>query len=184
MRVCSRAASIVSLLLTLTPIARAAAPTMCTFDAGTATATVTVTHGVIATISRDGDAIAVDGFPCQTATVTNTDVIEVAVPDVPESDTVVVDLSGGPLAPGPTEEGDGSSGRIPIDGLDGFDTLRVTGSAGPDAVAAGFLSVNLNADEATFDEDVTLTEQDVGVFLSSSVVRGTTSCPSPTRGRP
>jgi Ca2+-binding RTX toxin-like protein len=159
---------VVSLLLALTsmPIARAGVPTTCTFDAESATATVTVTQGVVATISRDGDAIAVDGFPCQTATVTNTDVIEVAVPDVPESNTVVVDLSGGPLAPGPTDEGDGSSEiEIAIDHLDGFDTLRVIGSAGPDALAAGFLSVSLNADEETFDEDVTLVNQDVGVML-------------------
>jgi hypothetical protein len=45
------------------------------------------------------------------------------------------------------------------------DTLRVIGSAGPDALAAGSLAVSLNADEATFDEDVTLTEQDAGVTL-------------------
>jgi Ca2+-binding RTX toxin-like protein len=160
---------ILSLLFGLTsaPIVRAATPTMCTFDAGSATATVTVTQGVIATISREGDTIAVDGFPCQTATVTNTDVIDVAVPDVPESDIVVVDLSGGPLAPGATDEGDGSSEiEIDVSGIGGsFDTLRVVGSDGPDALAAGFLSVSLNADEATFDEDVTLTEQHPGVSL-------------------
>ena len=155
------------LALTLSPIARAGGATTCAFDAASATATVTVTQGVVATISRDGDAIAVNGVPCQTATVTNTDVIDVAVPDVPESDTVVVDLSGGPLAPGATDEGDGSSEiEIEISGIGGgFDTLRITGSAGPDALAAGFLSVSLNADEATFDEDVTLTEQDSGVKL-------------------
>jgi hypothetical protein len=95
------------LVLTLTPIARGAAPTGCTFDTGTATATVTVTQGVVATISREGDAIAVDGFVCQTATVTNTDLIDVAVPDVAEADTVVVDLSGGQLAPGLTDEATG-----------------------------------------------------------------------------
>ena len=160
---------VVSLLvaLTLTPVARAGVGTTCTFDAASATASVTVTQGVVATISRDGDAIAVDGFPCQTATVTNTDMIEVAVPDVAESDTVVVDLSGGPLAPGATDEGDGSSEiEVAISGIGGgFDTLSVIGSAGPDAFAAGFLSVSLNADEATFDEDVTLTEQDSGVKL-------------------
>ncbi len=111
------------LALTLSPIARAGGATTCAFDAPSATATVTVTQGVVATISRDGDAIAVNGVLCQTATVTNTDVIEVAVPDVPESDTVVVDLSGGPLAPGATDEGDGSSEiEIEISGTEGAST--------------------------------------------------------------
>jgi Ca2+-binding RTX toxin-like protein len=97
--------------------------------------------------------------------VTNTDLIDVAVPDVPESDTVAVDLSGGPLAPGATDEGDGSSEiEMEIDGVDGsFDTLQVIGSTGPDALAAGFMSVSLNANEQTFDEDVTVS--DIGLSL-------------------
>ena len=149
--------SVVSSLLGLssTPAARAATPTTCVFD--NEVATVTVGEGAGATIGRSGDAVTVDGVPCGAATVANTELIDVAVADVPEPELVVVDLSDGPLAPGATDEGDGSSEiEIEITGTQGsFDTLRVVGSTGPEALAAKFFSVNLNADEVVYDDDVT-----------------------------
>jgi Ca2+-binding RTX toxin-like protein len=134
-----------------------AAPASCSFDGGTGIVSVAAaTHGEVATISRLGDAIALDGVACETATVTNTDLISVAFPDDPDSDMIVIDLSGGLLAPGATDEGDGSSEiEIEITGGDGsFDTLRIVGTSGPDAFATSFFAVNLNADEAVRDADV------------------------------
>ncbi len=153
-------AFVISLLIaiTSTSIAEAGTSTACSFDDASGIATVTVTHGVVATISRDGDAIAVDGFPCQTATVTNTDVIEVGLPPASQAETVVVDLSGGPLAPGVTDEGDGLSEiELHVDGVDDdSDTLRVVGSTGADEIAIHTASANLNANEQVADDDVTI----------------------------
>src|SRR5688500_9878368 len=70
-----------------------AAPTACVFDDTTGTATVTAGDGLVATVSRDGDAIEVDGVPCDTATVTNTEALEVTTPAV-SVETVAIDLSG------------------------------------------------------------------------------------------
>src|SRR5919201_4230830 len=141
----------------LWPAAVAQAAVSCSFDALTGTVSVTFAHGDVPTISRLGDAIAVDGVACGTATVTNTDSIDVAFADDFDSDTVVVDLAGGPLAPGATDEGDGSSEiEIEITGGDGsFDTLRIIGSSGPDGFTTDFLAVNLNAGETVVDADVT-----------------------------
>ena len=105
-----------------------------------------------------GDAVSVNGVACGAATVTTTDRIHVAIVDAPEPETVVVDLAGGPLAPGATNEGDGSSEiEIEIVGTQGdADVFRVVGSDGPDDLAARLVSVNLNAAEAVYDDDVTV----------------------------
>jgi Ca2+-binding RTX toxin-like protein len=149
-----------SLLLGLLsiPAAWAAVATVCSFDETTDVVTVAVGDGVEATISRNGDAVTVDGLACETATVTTTDLIEVVLPQVSQAETVVVDLAGGPLAPGATDEGDGSSEiELQIDGTDhDSDTLRVVGSSGADAIVVQGLSLNLNADEEVDDDDVTV----------------------------
>jgi len=151
---------VVSLLLalTLTPVARAAPASQCAFDELTGVVTVTVGDGLLATISQSGAAVALDGVPCQTATATNTDLIEVALPQVAQAETVEVDLSGGPLAPGFTDEIDGSSEiEIQIDGVDDdLDTLRIVGSDGADAISVHTASANLNAAELVADDDVTV----------------------------
>ena len=127
-----------SLLLGLLsiPAAWAAAVTVCSFDDTTGVVTVTVGDGVQAAISRIGDAVAVDGLACETATVSSTDLIQVVLPQVSRAETVVVDLDGGQLAPGATDEGDGSSEiELEIEGTDDdADTLRVVGSSGADAI--------------------------------------------------
>ena len=157
-------------LALLWPAAVAHAAASCSFDAVTGTVSVTAAHGEVPTVSRLGDAIALDGVACETATVTNTDSIDLPFPDDFDSDTVVVDLSGGPFAPGATDEGDGSS-EIEIDvnrGDGSFDTLRIVGSSGPDAFATVPLqSVNLNAGETVVDADVTADD-----FISLELIGG------------
>jgi hypothetical protein len=137
-----------------------AAPTACVFDDPTGTATVTVGDGLVVTVSVDGDAIEVDGVPCETAVVTNTDVLEVTTPDV-SIETVAIDLSGGPFAPGETEEGDGSSEieiEIQLGGaaIGTHDEVHVIGTTGADMFTADGYAANLNAGEATPDDDLTV----------------------------
>lgn len=135
-----------------------AASTACVFDDPTGTATVTVGDGLVATVSRDGDAIEVDGLPCGTADVTNTDVLEVTTPDV-SVETVAVDLSGGTFAPGMTDEDDGSS-EIEIEiqlagaAIGTHDEVHVIGTTGADIFTADGFAANLNAGEATPDNDL------------------------------
>src|SRR5262249_52277246 len=84
----------------------------CTFDAGAAKVTVTVTNNSssieIADIVRQGDAIVMNASPCGAATVNNTDTIEVK-PANNGVQSVFVDESGGPFAPGKTAEASGVS---------------------------------------------------------------------------
>lgn len=140
------------------PAARAATATVCSFDDTTGVVTVAVGEGVEATISRTGDAVAVDGIACETATVSTADLIQVVLPQVSQAETVVVDLAGGQLAPGATDEGDGSSEiELEIEGTDDdADTLRLVGSSGADAIVVQGLTLNLNADEEVDDDDVTV----------------------------
>ena len=133
--------ALVALVTTLSfiaaPIARAAAT--CTFDAGTGTVHVAIPGFEMTVLSRGGTTILVDGAPCGGATVTNTDlVLFVYDPMGPlGKPSITVDLSGGPFAPGLTQEADGSS-EIEIwhefSGFPGADLLRVVGSAGDDPI--------------------------------------------------
>lgn len=128
----------------------------CSFNAGTATVEVTLVAGAPAAISRQGDAIALDGVPCDTATVTNTDTIDVTGSGVGQEDDLTIDLSGGPLAPGQTDEGDGDSEIELAADLPGGGVLRIAGGPGADVVALGTAGANLNAEEGVGDVDVTL----------------------------
>jgi Ca2+-binding RTX toxin-like protein len=137
-----------------------AAPTACVFDETTRIATVTVGDGLVATVSRNGDAIEVDGVPCETAAVTNTDVLEVTTPAV-SVETVAIDLSGGTFVPGVTDEGDGSSEieiEIQLGGaaIGTHDQVHIIGTAGADTFTADGLAANLNAGEATPDDDLSV----------------------------
>lgn len=128
----------------------------CTFDAMTATGTVALGDGEAATIVRQGDAIALDGAPCDTATVTNTDGIVVNGTGTPAS--ITIDLGGGPFAPGATTESDGGDAEIEftINLPAGSPIVRVAGSGGPDTVVVGGAGINLNPAESTDDADVTI----------------------------
>lgn len=149
----------------------------CEFDPLTATATIaagnpkTIDVGIV----RSGDEITVfdansstgSQINCTggTPTVTNTDEIVVDATIAVREQNVVVDLSGGPFAPGLTDEADGSSeiefdvtimqkGRYP----DAY--LQIVGSDEADEITAGALGndtgFNLNAGESAPDIDLTL----------------------------
>lgn len=136
-------------------VSPARAVVVCTFDDPTATVTITLDNGDVARVVRSGDAITVDGTPCDLATVTNTDTIDVS--STGTAAEVVIDLSGGPFAPGETAETDAADSEIEwlVDLLAGS-TLRIVGSDQPDDVVVGADGINLNADEATGDVDVVI----------------------------
>jgi Ca2+-binding RTX toxin-like protein len=129
-----------------------AAPT-CTFDAMTATVTVEVGNGETGTIARSGDAITLDGNPCDVATVTNSDAIVVNGTGIPAA--IVIDLSGGPFAPGQSAEPDGTGEiEFTINLPAGSPSVVVLGSADSDALVVGAGGINLNAAESAGDADV------------------------------
>ena len=66
--------------------------------------TATIGSGQSPTLERSGDAITFDGSPCGDATVTNTDTINVAAPDVATIEGLTVSMAGGQFAPGKTAE--------------------------------------------------------------------------------
>jgi Ca2+-binding RTX toxin-like protein len=127
----------------------------CSFAAGTAS--VVLSSGTSATLLRSGIAVELNGTPCGTATVRNTDLISVT--SVDGFAALTLDLSGGAFSPGATDEGDGASeievtvasgsapGDLVIDGSASGENLRI------DEVAH---ALNLNADENTPDDDVTM----------------------------
>jgi Ca2+-binding RTX toxin-like protein len=130
-------------------------PGECTFD-GESAVMVFASDDPI-TLVRDGDAILANGVGCEGATVANTDVIRLF------TDSITIDLAGGPLAPGATDEGDGSS-EIELE-LEA-DILLLLGTGGPDHIVFGrdseivctdagaSFGANLNADESTPDVDI------------------------------
>jgi Ca2+-binding RTX toxin-like protein len=137
--------------------AHAGGVTLCTFAAGTAS--VTLSGGVSATLSRSGTAITLNGTACDTATVLNTDLVAVTSPD--SFGLLTFGLSAGPFAPGATDEGDGSSEiEITVSSPSQPSDVSVIGSAMADHITADGLAntLNLNADEAVDDVDVTMTD--------------------------
>ena len=118
--------------------------------------TVDVGAGESATIGRTGLDITLNSAACGGATVANTDTITTTTTGVPAE--IVIDLTGGPLAPGLSPEADGSSEiEITVNVPNGVPTLRIIGAAGADHIVAGANGINLNADETTADADVTIT---------------------------
>ena len=81
--------------------ASAQAATLCGFVAPTAT--VTIDPGASATLTRSGTAIQLNGINCGAATVSNTD--KIIVTGSTGSETLTLDLSGGPFVPGASTEG-------------------------------------------------------------------------------
>jgi Ca2+-binding RTX toxin-like protein len=128
-----------------------AAPT-CSFDAQTGAMTVVVGTGETAVIARSGDAITLDGAPCDTATVTTTD--SIAVDGSAGGVNVTLDLSGGPFEPGMTPDPDGTSEIEFLLTVPGTSTVLFAGSAGDDGIVLGADGANLNAAEAPGDVDV------------------------------
>ena len=134
----------------VTPAASAAAAT-CDFDDATGVLSIDMPFGGIGRISRSGDDIALDGTACAGATVTTTETIEVTG-DAAGGEAVMIDEAGGAFAPGLADESDGSSeDRVRLPDID---ELYVYGGDESDSIVVTGSSLNLNADEAVFDNDV------------------------------
>ena len=127
----------------------------CTFSGGTVTATLGSEDSGI--LVRSGNAINSDKGLCGAATVTNTDT-NVINGDA-DAELVVIDLGGGPFAPGASAGGEDGSPEIEFDvnlaGGSADVDLEVRGTAGADHITAGLQgtfpletsAINLNADE-------------------------------------
>lgn len=145
----------------------------CSFSDGTVTASTNKDEdGVI--FRRSGASIEVQatsafGFgpdvlvPCAggTPTITNTDRIILNEAATVEFGTAIVDLRGGPLAPGATAEADGTSEiEVELNMFGPFSAAEIRGTAGDDqlefgTIASGQPAATLNgAFEAVPDADV------------------------------
>jgi Ca2+-binding RTX toxin-like protein len=154
LRVLIAVATIVPAVIGIGSMAATAQAT-CVFDEPTGVVTIVLAADQPATVVRSGDAIAVDGQACGTATVSNTDLVLVSGGGAGEVFTI--DLSGGQFAPGLTAETDGGNSEIEFLVTLGTEaTLRVAGGTGDDAITAGTAGINLNATEAPGDVDVAI----------------------------
>jgi Ca2+-binding RTX toxin-like protein len=140
----------------------ASAAITCGIDEATGVVTITTASTEMTRIVRSGDDIVVNGSACVGATVLTTETIEVDG-TAEDGDGLEVSLLGGPLAPGRTDEGDGSS-EIEI-ATQAVGELWLRGSSGADAIVVSGPSVNLNADEAVPDQDLVFGDMDLGSQL-------------------
>jgi Ca2+-binding RTX toxin-like protein len=152
-RVVVSALVLVSTLLVATP---ARAVIVCTYDGTTKKVTITLDNGDVARVAVQGAAITVGGSPCDAATVSNTDTIDVT--SAGTAAALEIDLSGGAFAPGATAETDAADSEVEwLVSLLAGSTLRVVGASDRDNVVAGANGINLNAGETTGDVDVVIT---------------------------
>lgn len=145
------------LALSLSPPGAWAAPS-CGYDPPTHVVTVHLgAPGDAAIITVVGGSIAVNAVSCG-ATVADADQVVVVDDTAGGATSVSVDMSGGPFAPGFTDE-PGASDEIEfaINLGDGAgDSLLLRGGPGKNAITAGADGANLNAAEADgVDPDVT-----------------------------
>ena len=141
----------------------------CTYDASTKVVTATLAANNDGRIGKDsGVIIRANDSACGAATVNNTDLIRILVPDDSGDEYIQLDLRQGALAPGLTDE-PGNSDEIEVEiepGEAGFsDVVEVLGSPGPDrytsSVADDYSETlfNLNAGETEgIDADVTVSD--------------------------
>jgi hypothetical protein len=164
-------AAIASFPATSTTDAGTRAGVTCRFDIATHRLTVTFHHDdANGGLVRDGDDLVVEDvfgpLSCagtQDPTRFNTERVRVRTRAQSVDDlSLVLDLRGGPLAPGFTDEGDGSS---EIELVVSFPTrsanrLAIHGRRGPDRIVLGDLAhrkgANLNAGEDVDDPDLTI----------------------------
>lgn len=135
--------------------APAAAAVTCTHDLVDERVDVVLqVDGDAVTLSVDAGVIEANDTRCGSATTENTDTIDVSVadPDADHDQALVIDLLGGPFAPGATTEGSGTS-EIEIDANlgAGIDSLTIKGGNGADDVRFGDAGINLNGDD---DDDI------------------------------
>jgi Ca2+-binding RTX toxin-like protein len=140
------------LALATVGLATPASALSCTVNA--AQVAIDVGAGETAVIAQSNSAITLNGAPCGTATVTTIDTIAVSSSGPPQE--VAIDLTGGPFAPGMTDEGDGGS-EIEFTVAMPSGTFRIVGSNAADQIVIGAGGINLNASETTGDPDVVIT---------------------------
>jgi hemolysin type calcium-binding protein len=148
---------VAGVVLAVLAIAGPAQASSCTYVSQAHAVGVSMGSGDFVDLRRVGNAIANVGVPCNhgatEATVYNTDTIVVndSTPGHDGDDLVIIDLSGGPLAPGFTNEGPGGVSEIEIVlNLEfGTNALLIQGSDGADDIHAGttggVTGINLNA---------------------------------------
>lgn len=148
------------------PAVAAAAPGVCTYDAGTQIATyewpATASGVEVPNVQRFGAGndqikVGLGSTACGAATVNNTKEVRIIGTPPPGSsvrDDFAVVLANGVVAPG-----SGTTGEVKVTFVSPGRLIyvRVTGSPNVDHITAGANGVNLNADEAADDVDVTVT---------------------------
>jgi Ca2+-binding RTX toxin-like protein len=154
-RAVSSGALVFAAAVVLAPAASAGVAS-CTYDSGTKTVTVDYpsNDGEDHTIARDiAGAITVDGSSCQGATVTNTDTIK-APNGFPGHQSLTIDETNGPFAPGATAEATGVSEiEFVITMGQGTDDVTITGTPQADKITlASATKARLNGDT---DADIT-----------------------------
>ncbi len=148
------------------PAVAAATPGVCTYDAGTQIATyewpATVSGTEVPNVQRFGALseqikVGLGGSACGAATVNNTK--EVRIIGTPPASTSVRDDFAVVLANGVMAPGSGTTGEVKVTFVSPGRLIyvRVTGSSNADHITAGASGVNVNADEAADDVDVTVT---------------------------
>lgn len=147
------------------PAVAAAAPGDCTYDAGTQIATyewlTTHTGTTVPNVQRFGAGneqitVGLSGSACGAATVNNTKEVRIVgtPPAASTRDDFAVVLANGVMAPG-----SGGTGEVKVTFVSPGRLIyvRVTGSSNADHITVGANGVNVNADEAADDVDVTVT---------------------------
>ena len=147
-----RPAAILAACLVTVVWAQPVSAATCTHDQATASVVATAeSEAATFSVGLLGQ-ILLNGIPCETATVANTDRID-ATGSAGTAEAIGVDLSGGHFQPGATHEATGTSEIEFVVGLEGDegDRLSVIGTAGPDVVRVGIVGVDLTGDD---DADV------------------------------
>jgi len=164
--------TLLTVLATFALPTAAGAATTCSFDDATGIVSVGI-DGTSTSIGAVAGAITVNGVACEAATTQTTETIEVSV-SAPVG-AITIDLSGGPLAPGDTNEADGSS-EIEIEITGASFGLVVTGKTSADLIGLGadadtpaVGAVNLNENESVWDADVTF---DIADLVSADLQLG------------
>ncbi|HXG25519.1 MAG TPA: calcium-binding protein [Candidatus Binatia bacterium] len=148
-----RGLSLVLGLALLVPLVVAPAAHAATCAFAGSTLTITYAANDVVTLAVSGSSITMNGAACGAATTANTNLITTAG-TVTGNESLVLDLSGGALAPGSASEAGGAAEieiRADLGALN--DTVVLVGAAGTDAFDFGTVGLNLNDDD---DADVTI----------------------------
>ena len=179
-----------TLVAVTVPASHAVAAPTCALDGGTGTLAVTVSDQGPVVFTRHLDAVWLDGAPCDSATVTNTDLIHVVAST---STTIEVNLTGGAFAPGISVEEDSASEIEFFLESSNDDPLSVgvVGTDRSDHFVVGQTNVGMmGADVIDLDGVDVLADADIysqagpGMMSDSTVGKVPTICGATSRGTP